>query len=238
MSNTFGGDSNFYGQDIEIIERKLLELCELDDEQLKDKNEDIISMIKYTIDLTNAIEERRNKMYTDSLTFVGLVVGISTILFTVAEWSNLFLIPIIFFGIQLISHLIIIWKYYSQNESKYVFKEGALRRHANQWKWFYYGNKHILDINVNSTDEASVSSYINGFCYFADNYISENIRSQISSNIRQLYLLQVHNYYKNRFCLQLAEIQHKGFLCSICGAIITIFIILIPVLRRALAVWP
>lgn len=214
------------------IEAKLEELRNLDDKTLSDKNEDIVSMIKYYNELTNAVEERRNKIYADSLTFVGIIVAAATILCTIANWTDYLVIPIVFFCVQLLVQLTLICKFYIQNDSGYLFNDGQLKPHSNQWKWFYYGNSHIGQINVNKPDSSSIRSYIDGFKLFADNYLHEDVKSQISSNIQQLYLLQVHNFYKNRYYLQLVKIQRNGFILSIMAAAITVIAVLVPVVFR------
>lgn len=45
--------------------------------------------------------------------------------------------------------------------------------------------------------------YLKGLHYFVVNYSEETLDSELSDNIQQLYLLQVHNYYKNKFFLRL-----------------------------------
>lgn len=48
--------------------------------------------------------------------------------------------------------------------------------------------------------------YLRGLHAFLENYRVETLDTEIRNNIQQLYLLQVHNYYKNRFYLQLVSV--------------------------------
>ena len=49
------------------------------------------------------------------------------------------------------------------------------------------------------------SFYLEGFNLFVGNYLHETVDKEIADNLGQLYLLEVHNYYKNRFYLRLLK---------------------------------
>ena len=83
---------------------------------------------------------------------------------------------------------------------------------GNQWKWFYYGNSSILKIStsplVASTDAAKTTlPYLEGLLTMTSNYAAETPQSAVRSALIQLYLLQVHNYYKNRWYTQLFRVS-------------------------------
>lgn len=207
-------------QDLEkkTLDKKLNETLgqfeNLSADDKKKKGEDIIEMIKYTNSLTDEIEERRNKFYSDSL--ILLQVSVAALVLLLSSDSSRFLkfISCIAFIPVIVIQLIVIIVYYRQNESKYVFKDKSLENYSNQWKWFYYGNPYTQKISVGlfSKASASVDHYKNGLKYLAEQYIKETDNSKIKSDLIQLYLLQVHNYYKNRYYLSLVKIRKIGMI--------------------------
>jgi hypothetical protein len=99
---------------------------------------------------------------------------------------------------------------------------------GNKWKWFYYGNDYIRQINTNAfRHRKSVTNafipYLQGLRDYVKGYKDENGDTEICSNIQQAYLLQVHNYFKNKFFLHLIKIR----LWSVHGSVILAVIILI-----------
>ena len=96
-----------------------------------------------------------------------------------------------------------------QSVFKYAFL--GIPKYANQWKWFYHANDEISKIKTNPFHRKAKSNdsekhYLKGLSDFIEQYTNEDLESEIESNVIQLYLLKVHNYYKNKFYLQLAGI--------------------------------
>lgn len=118
-------------------------------------------------------------------------------------------------GTQISISILIIITYYFQSDFHYPFND--IEEFSNQWKWFYKGNKHIQKIKrcplytQKHKESKSNIHYLEGLKLIVDNYTTENLDTDLRNNTIQLYLLQVHNYYKNKFYLQLANIRKWGF---------------------------
>ena len=197
------------------IERELENLRGVSSTEKDKKNEDIKSMIKYYISLTEKTEDRRNHIYSSALNFITIYLAVLGLIFSLKQYpATAQIIPplvlsliIIILIVQIGSCVVIIFTHEFQTEFNYPFLE--LEEYGNKWKWFYYGNKHILRINTNplfrKTFSQTTEPYMNGLKTFIHNYTKEKLEEEISDNAQQLYLLQVHNYYKNRFLLQLIK---------------------------------
>ena len=124
-------------------------------------------------------------------------------------WSFLsFLLINIFFV------FFIIVSYQCQSRFRYPFLK--LKKFGNKWKWFYYANPHIQEISRKAVFpskefEKTQKPYLEGLREFVKNYREETLDKELSDNIQQLYLLQVHNYYKNKFFLFLVHLRLWSF---------------------------
>lgn len=196
------------------------------------KNTDVTSMIQYYTGMTNAIEDRRNKVYQDSMTLLGILVSAAAFIIpaTVSIASPPPIVPLLvktllsFISCQVLVHIVIVLVYYSQSKMKYAFNDESVAGYSNQWKWFYYGNKHVKKISIGSNSSSNIQYYIDGLVEFIKNYVNENAVSELKSNVIQLYLLQVHNYYKNKYYLELVTLQHYGFVISLVICVTTFII--------------
>ncbi len=193
----------------------------LSETDLERKNEDVKSMIRYYNHLTDMVEERRMRIHTFSLQ----LLAISAALFGVVVSGTAGLTPgdFVFWplvdslGVLILASLLSGIIYELQSGFRYPFLQ--LEQYGNQWKWFYYGNPDILRISTRvflpERDAVRTSEpYLAGLRTFARNYCDETLKTEITDNIQQLYLVQVHNYYKNRFYLQLTEVW-KWALCGV-----------------------
>ena len=216
----------------EDISEFLGKFSQLSDEEVKRKNNDAIRMIDYYTGMTNAIEDRRNKIYENSLVIIGISVAAATIVGTlISSWKDFLFIPLSFFLVQFIFQIILILTFYFQNNTNYIFNINELADCSNQWKWFYRGNHIIRKINTKKLTIESAESYVSGLSYFLGKYLVEDARLEISSNLEQLYLLQVHNYYKNTFYLKLARIQRLSIIISISiTLLVSLLIVILPLL--------
>lgn len=194
------------------ISKKLESFKQLDEKAKQQKNTDIKSMIRYYNGMTDKIEDRRIRIHNSTLQLLAICVTGAGLL--TSQYQTI--IPVLFWVImpvlliQIVSSLVSIISYTKQASFRYPFL--CLKRFGNKWKWFYYGNKEVLKINTaailgsNKFNE-TLEPYLKGLKNFVRNYREENLDEEISNNVQQLYLLQVHNYYKNRFYLQLVRIR-------------------------------
>jgi hypothetical protein len=213
------------------ITKELEGLTKLDNQTKKEKNDDIKTMIKYYIDMTNNIEDRRNRIYNFTLQLLSIcLAGLGLI---ISQRKNIYpaiFLPVtLFFLVQILGSLLIVILYLMQSGFRYNFLEEKLEKYGNKWKWFYYGNKEVRKLSANAIFKSkkfhdTVKPYLSGLKNFVNNYKMENIDVEISENIQQLYLLLVHNYYKNRFYLQLNNIQKKSIILTIIFIIIGVIL--------------
>ena len=136
-------------------------------------------------------------------------------------------------SVLFISSLITTLVFQFQSWYRYPFLK--LDRFGNQWKWFYYGNPEVLKIDTNPFNrnpDSMHNTYMKGLLYYTSKYIDENIDIEITDNVQQLYLLQVHNYFKNRFYLQLVKIWKWAF------GMIILFLIIFSILYLINSVLP
>lgn len=203
--------------EINRIEQSLNNLENLSDEIIEKKNKDIIEKIYYYIELTDKIEERRERIQNFSYQYLAILITALGILLTIK--SEIPLLEFYFFIftilIQIFFSYFIIFKFVRQSIYNYPFLK--IKEFSNQWKWFYYGNEYIQKIKTKhnflskNTKTNSISNYLKGLDFFINKYIEEDLKTEIKSNIIQLYLLQVHNYYKNKFYLQLSKVRIYSF---------------------------
>lgn len=190
------------------IEELLKKLEALPKNERKEKNKDIKSMIAYYDDITTNIEERRAQIAEFSwqsiavfVTAFGIIVALDII--------ALVKIPILIILTEFFVFSILkIREFNFQSAFRYPFLD--IKQFGNQWKWFYYGNKFLLKINpdiskIKKTRIDDQSHYLEGLEFFLSRYVEEKEEDELKENVLQLYLLQVHNYYKNRFYLNLLK---------------------------------
>jgi len=192
------------------VKQKLKEITQLEDNLKKNKNEDIKQMIKYYRNMTVETEDRRTRL--NSVNLQTLAISITAIVWVITncqKFDNIHLGDIYYTFILLTlitlagTSLISIFCFSLQSAFKYPFSK--LKEFGNQWKWFYLGNEEILNINANLNPlskknwKNSLKPYLKGLSIFLNNYEKEDLNKEITDNIKQLYLLQVHNYYKNKF---------------------------------------
>jgi len=184
----------------------LKSLLELDADSKKQKNEDVKKMIAYFNQLTQDIEERRSRLIESSWQTLTILVAASGILIAIKPPTNIRIPVLVVFSIQIFFSILKLIEYQWQSAYRYPFL--SINEYGNKWKWFYYGNPFITNIDTNPfrksvKKEKSIYPYLQGLGYFLENYKAETPDSELVNNIVQLYLLQVHNYYKNRFYLRL-----------------------------------
>ena len=222
------------------VKQKLKEITQLDDNLKKNKNEDIKQMIKYYRNMTVETEDRRTRLNSVNLQILAIsITAIVWIITNCQKFNNIHLGDIYY--IIILSTLIIlavtslfsIFCFSLQSAFKYPFSK--LKEFGNQWKWFYLGNEEILNINANiypfskKNWKNSAKPYFKGLSIFLNNYEKEDLNKEITDNIKQLYLLQVLNYYKNKFYFQLNKIW--AFSVIFCFAIILMIVIIFIILN-------
>lgn len=190
-----------------LISKDLTDLSNFEEKQKLKLNDDIKKMISYYNGLTEAIESRRNSLIDSSWQTLSLLIASSGVLI-VSKLEFVILVPIILiFGVQIIFAILKLHEYQVQSAFRYPFIK---TKYGNKWKWFYYGNPYISSINPTpfhpkANSQNSTFKYLEGFHFFLEKYKNETLDNELHDNIQQLYLLQVHNFYKNKFYLRLSK---------------------------------
>lgn len=209
------------------VEAELTALGSLDDRAKREKIADVKEMITYYTQATSAVEDRRTKIHSVSLQLLGLSVAAGALVASVQDglWSNwlarAFLVLALVIGaILFVAAILAALIYEAQSGFRYPFLK--LGEYGNRWKWFYYGNPSILKIGPcpmrsEKGRTSDMIRYVEGLGFFAEQYRKEDLDGELSDGIIHLYLLQVHNYYKNRWYLQLTSVWKWTFRL-ICGA--------------------
>ena len=184
------------------------------------KSDDIRNMILYYRNLSDNIEARRNDVFRVSLQI--LAISVSGLAFAITQYSKLVTSSagtMVFWSIVgtvvvlICCAFVAALQYHRQSAYQYPFLE--LREHGNRWKWYYYGNREILNISCSlrlcaSDKKKDTLAYLSGLAFFAAKYTEETAEGELRDNLIHLYLLQVHNYYKNQFYLQLTNVWKHG----------------------------
>jgi hypothetical protein len=190
---------------VEKIGNDLAKLTALDKDQKSKVNEDVKKMISYYNQLTDQIESRRTRLIESSWQTLTILIAASGLLIA-TKLTGIILYPaLIIFCIQIIFAIAKLQEYQAQSGFKYPFNNSD---YGNKWKWFYHANPYIKLINPDPfqkkhENQGNLLPYLEGLHYFVENYGNETIDKELVDNIQQLYLLQVHNFYKNKFFLRL-----------------------------------
>ena len=207
-------------QDIDALKEKveveLQAIRGLQDNVKQEKLADVKQMIAHYTQATSVIEDRRASMHSVSLQLLGLSVAACALVATVQDglWDNwlarAFLVFTLIIGaILFVSATVAVIIFEAQSGFRYPFLE--LSEYGNRWKWFYYGNPSIPQIGPNAMRwqkdlKADMMLYVEGLAFFAEKYRKEDLDGELCDGIIHLYLLQVHNYYKNRWYLHLTSV--------------------------------
>lgn len=193
------------------IDEEIKSLLKLKKTEKEEKNKDVVEMIKYYSQLTNEIENRRIRIHDFTLAMLTIAIaGIGILLSDKISFNSEIYYPMLFSLIfVVICGGYVAFIYERQSGFRYPFLN--IEQYGNTWKWFYYGSKDIQKINTRvfpkSDDFVDTHEpYLKGFETFIRKYRIEDIDLALKDNITQLYLLKVHNYYKNKFYLQLSKV--------------------------------
>lgn len=206
------------------IKNSIASIAGLTPSRIEAKNEDSIAMIKYFTERTDQVESRRIRHYEFSVQLFSILVAATGVLITIKGQLGLwFWLFVTILGTQAIFALITIAIYIWQSGYRYPFLK--VKGMSNQWKWFYYGNEFITKIvtGKSGNSEETTTPYLQGLRFHIEKYIQETEVDELASNIIQQYLLEVHNYYKNRFYLQLFNISQWSVIATIITT--TVFLI-------------
>ena len=200
------------------VSDELNSLKKLSDDEKRKKNDNIVSMIRHYIDMSDKIEDRRVRTRSYTLQMLAIWVA-AAILLTAFYLDKNVEINCIFFGAalalftgQILFCLYSAFIYEKQSGFRYPFLWPQAAEYGNKWKWFYYASKPLQRISTKIVREAktfgtTIEPYLESYRDFINEYRSEDLDSEITDNIQQLHLLRVHNYFKNKFYLQLTDIQ-------------------------------
>lgn len=200
------------------VSQEITQLKGLSQDEKRAKDQNIISMIRHYIDMTDKVEDKRNGIHTFTLQMLSIWIAAIFVLLTVHFDEDVKINPVLFAVIiavlivQILFCLYSAWVYEKQSGFRYSFLWSELEQYGNKWKWFYYGSRLVQRISTNVIRESrsfntTVEPFMESYREFLHNYATENLDSQIVDDIQQLHLLRVHNYYKNKFYLQLTDIQ-------------------------------
>lgn len=236
LDTTIQGDplsSNEISHITEAIKNELGALVNLPIEAKSQKNEDIKSMILYYGDQTKTIEDRRTRLAEFSWQSLALAITAFAIIIALSIFNLYKGLVLIFLGVIIFFSLLKIAEYHFQSAFRYPFLK--FPDYSNKWKWFYYGNPYITKINTNPCTYINKRyfgkdqlNYLQGLNKFVENYTTENIDKELEDNIIQLYLLQVHNYYKNQFYLRL--LKYDKYTPIIIFALLIVYLIVVLIL--------
>lgn len=214
------------------IDEEIISLSKLSIKEKNCKNKDIKSMIQHYLNLTDKMEDRRTRIYNFTLQYLIIcLTGLGLLLSQRNRICDIIFYPImVVLIIQIIFSGIIIILHEKQSAFRYPFL--YLDEYGNKWKWFYYGNKFVLKIKTrvvrpSKRPDQTTNPYLEGLKDFIQNYKDETIDEELSDNIQHLYLLLVHNYYKNQFHLQLTGIRLWSLRVTFVAFLIAIAIIYI-----------
>jgi hypothetical protein len=210
---------------LEVLKKKVSDeinaLKSLSDDEKRQKNDNIISMIRHYVNMSDQVEDRRGRIRTFTLQMLAIWVA-AVLLLTAWYFDKSVDIPIIFFSAtlalfigQILFCLYSAFVYERQSGFRYPFLWPEAEEYGNKWKWFYYGSKPLQRISTKTiigskTFGTTIEPYLESFRDFINEYRLENLDSEIIDNIQQLHLLRVHNYFKNKFYLQLTDIQKQS----------------------------
>jgi len=216
-----GGPDNMYQPDAEIkelresVESELDGLGLLSKEDKETKNADIKDMIRYYLSMTQDMDARLTKWHDVGLQVLGISLAAFGVLLTQYREFGFFLFGKIVF-VQLLLVLILlagasflICFLYGKQQSFNKYPFNMMPESWNQWKWFYYGNRVLLEISTGAvvrrrSSKKTVIPFLKGAKEYFSKYRQEDLDGELKSNLKQLYIHQVLNYYKNRWFLQLA----------------------------------
>lgn len=230
-------------EQLEALKKEVIDevnaLKSLNTTEKRQKNDNIIYMIRHYMDMSDKVEDRRVRIR--NLTLQALAIWISAAFLLTALYLDenvaipiaLFVIALFIFIGQICFCLYSAFVYEKQSGFRYPFLWSAAEEHGNKWKWFYYGSKPLQKISTKTirqskTFDTTVAPYLESLRDFIYEYRQEDLDSEIIDNIQQLHLLRVHNYFKNQFFLHLTEIQKRSLyalpITAAIGAIIALCI--------------
>ncbi|MEO0198410.1 MAG: hypothetical protein ABIM18_03925 [candidate division WOR-3 bacterium] len=204
---------------------------------IEDKNrlfEYVIWMIEFQTSLTQDVERRRENLYHFTYLLLGGGVAIYSWLFNKVPSSFICYFLAIPYLVPLIFVLIL---FEVQSGYFYVTKEIDRDRnynvYGNQPNWFYYGNKEILKIKTSlvyslpffrNKVTGNLDAFLSGLRKSVEEFRkdAESVDVRLEKAIKQFYVLQVHNYYKNRFYLQLNAVRRTWCLLVIVSVLVYI----------------
>jgi hypothetical protein len=141
------------------------------------KNENIISMIRHYIDMSDKVEDRRGRVRTFTLQTLAIWVA-ATILLVALYLDKDADINLIFFVVTLSILIVqILFCFYSafiyekQSGFRYPFLWPEVEEYGNTWKWFYYASKPIQRISTktikkSNTFNVTVEPYLESYREF------------------------------------------------------------------------
>lgn len=209
------------------IENTFQGISELDETAKKEKITDIKHMITVYNTMTNKMEDRRQGIFNVSLQYVAFLIAAIALLQNSQLPDSIKIGIQVFIFTQVIISFFVVVKFILQSNHKFPFLD---LEYSNRWKWFYYGNPDLSNMSsdlILSSEKKQVNkiSYLKGLLFYSNRYLKETIDQELEDNLIQLYLLQVHNLYKNKYYLQLTSLREKGIIFSLITSILVALIL-------------
>ncbi len=197
------------------IDRLIASLQDLSPQEKRRKHQDVETMIRYYVGLTQSVEDRRNRVCDVTIQYLVVLVAVIGVLAGQRQGMPSWLYVMLMAAVvtQGIFSLYLMYRYEQQSGFRYPFLDYEF--HGNQWKWFYRGNPFFQRLQqqgfISCRDpEQARTMYLEGLRDFVYRYSLESLDSDLASDIKQLYLMQVHNYYKNQFYLELVRLRYES----------------------------
>jgi hypothetical protein len=199
---------------------------------------DVKEMIDFVTKRGDAADAERFKYLQSSLQIIGFVLVVFSLVLTGLDKSSglsaSVLVVILSVGLSLsvavAGALIVILMYFAQARFRYPFI--YYRQLGNAWRWFYYGN-----VKANTPEgeffyrnkeyqQTFAQNYASDLERYASRYVNDSPPEQILEDLRQLFLLNEHDRYKQRFkshmvhaCLYTACAAITAFVGGIIGSL-------------------
>ena len=216
----------------EEIDTVMEEIFFLTDDVIKEKLSDSKEMIGIYLKQTSDIESRRNNLANTNLTRLAASIALFGFLVKFDLPQSSIIALLLGLGVIVVLSLNFFHIYIKQSQFRYPWS-GQDTDHANQWKWFYYGNKYINEISFTPEAEnknKDWEAYLRGLKFFLSRSCGETSREALQSSLYQQYLLQVHNGYKNKFYLQLANLENTTLVSSVFVGMLVIVVFFCSIL--------
>lgn len=204
---------------------------EIKEADIKDKINEINSLIEHVNNRIYYTETRLGRAVTFSITLIA--VGIAFFA-SIIELNGLsFYLGIVSSGMLIITGITCVLINAFQTNPRYPF-----RKLTNDWKWFYPGiveSNYKPNLLMKESDEKYFNKrlmHIKGLNKYAEKVMLETSIERVKIDIQQLYLLHVNEKYKNKFLNTLRSVLRIGITISLTAIIILFAVMTIEKIHK------